>query len=174
MSDAPPPAGPQPVPRRSGPPAIVIILIVMFVLTFVAGVLAAIAIPAFVKYTRRAKAAEAQTNLSAIAHSVEVRFTEQGTLPASIASTPAALAPGCGAQAWPADAPAGWAELQFTPFGPVRYTYSIDTAPDAQSLYVRAAGDLDCDGILGRFEQSVTIVGRGVVIGPLIRTDELE
>ena len=177
MSQAPtPPAAPPPAPPRSGMPVVVIVLLVMFLLVFVLGVLAAIAIPSFIKYTRRAKAAEAETNIAAIVRGIQSRQVEQGTLPPSVPATPAPAAPPvCATQTWPAAAPPGWAELGFTPFGPLRYSYSIDTAPDGRSLAVRATGDLDCDGIPGRFERTVALATDGtVVIGPLIRTDELE
>lgn len=175
MSDAPLPPAPSRAPSSSGTPIVVVVMIVAFVLVFIVGILAAIAIPAFIKYMRRAKAAEAQTNIELIVRGIEARHADRHTLPPSIAATPGATAPGCAARPWPADAPPAWAELGFAPFGPLHYAYSIDAAPDGQTVYVRAVGDLDCDGISGRFERIVATTPDGrTVAGPLIRTDELE
>jgi len=172
MSQAPLPPAPPP-PART--PIFVIVVAVAVACTFILGILAAVAIPSFIKYMRRAKAAEAHTNIAALVSGLEVRFGERLSLPPSIPATPAGPAVGCAPRTWPPDAPAGWAELSFAPVGALRYAYSIDTAPDGRSAWVRAVGDLDCDGIFGRFERSVAVASDGrLVVGPLIRTDELE
>ena len=151
---------------------VVIVLIVVTIVVFVVGVLAAIAIPSFIKYTRRAKAAEADTNVAMIARGVESQIAEQMAPPTALPPTPA---PGCQRRPWPADAAAGWAAIGFAPGDPLYYSYSVEPMPGGRGAWVRAIGDLDCDGIFSRFERSVTVGPSGQTeIGPLIRTDETE
>lgn len=169
MSQAPSPPGAPPKPRT---PIFLIVVAILVIFVVVIGVLAAVAIPSFVRYMRRSKAAEAETNVTAIVTGVQARFAERGSLPVSIPATPE---PACGQRAWPPSASPAWAELSFAPVGPLRYAYSIDATQDGRSVWVRAVGDLDCDGVFGRFERSVTLAPDGSVqVGPLIRTDELE
>jgi type II secretory pathway pseudopilin PulG len=172
MASAPvPPA--SPVPPKPGVPVAVIVLIVGVVLVAIIGMLAAIAIPSFIKYTRRAKAAEADANLAVLVADIQAKYGELGALPPGLPPTPP---PSCARQPWPAATAApGWTQLGFAPAGLLYYSYSIDATPDGGIVFVRAVGDLNCNGVFGRFERSVAVARDGsLVVGPLIRTDELE
>lgn len=127
------------------------------------GILAAIAIPAFMSYIRRAKTQEARAELSTISRSVmsyaaEEVLTSNGAvpkgLPVSIPLTPARVP--CGKQPWPADADPGWNALRFAPSGPVAYSYAVTAYPERHLVILSANGDLDCDGTYSNFQMTVT------------------
>lgn len=128
------------------------------------GILAAIAIPAFMGYIRRAKTQEARAELSSISRGVmsyaqEEVLTSNGAvpkgLPVSIPLTPAHVP--CGKQAWPADADPGWNALSFAPSGPIAYSYSVTADPEHHRVILKAKGDLDCDGTYSNFEMTVNV-----------------
>lgn len=135
----------------------------------VIGILAAIAIPSFIGYTRSAKASEARANVESLYVAVQGYYDYERpgpdgalarALPPSLPRTPAA--PGCGEkQTWPMDAAPGWAELGFTIPDPFYYAYEYERDPDGRSFTIRAIGDLDCDGVTSRFEIRGVIDAQG-------------
>ncbi len=136
------------------------------------GILAAIAIPAFVNYTRRAKTAEARANIGSIRSSLEATCTNAGgVLPAAL--TPTLAAPGPQRQLATLD-PA-WDAYGLVGGDPMYYAYSIER-PDGSSALVVAEGDLDGDGVRSRFEVRCTSAGgsSGCACGELSVTNELE
>ncbi len=134
------------------------------------GMGAALAIPGFVSYARRAKAAEARTHLGALRQGVEAECVSGGRMPAALGPTLAM--PGPEEQVPTLDP--RWTALGLTP-EPMRYAYAIERPGDAVLLVV-AEGDLDGDGVRSRF--SVTCVRgtttAGCSCGELTVTDELE
>lgn len=135
------------------------------------GVLAAIAIPSFVSYTRRAKTAEARANVGLIRNGVESACTNAGGV------LPDALPPTLAAPAAERQIPtlgAGWDTYGLTG-DPMYYAYSIER-PDGSTALVVAEGDLDGDGERSRYEYRCTTVGgsRGCSCGELTVTNELE
>lgn len=140
-----------------------------------APVLAAVAVPAFIKYTRRAKTTEAIDNLDKLYKGAAVYFTvprvnPDGTrapcaFPPTTELAPAGspcdhpddrypLAP----EAW---AGPTWAALSFEVNDPHYFRYRFEssgTGADAQ-FTASAYGDLDCDGVWSTFQR----VGTGTV-----------
>lgn len=116
-------------------------------------ILAAVAIPAFISYMRRARTEEARTQVLQIANRVNLQTSmrvaaHDGTpvvFPPSIALTPSA--PSCEPVRWPLNAPAGWTAVGYLPDGFFRYAYELRTSADGRTATVRAEGDLDCDGL---------------------------
>jgi predicted small lipoprotein YifL len=149
------------------------------------GILAAVAIPAFIKYTKRAKSSEANMNLQKIRSAAEVYFCtprvdQQGNMlpnqfPASAGPTPEA---GCCAALGGSDLNGDdacdddperfsgetWLALNFQPSGKHYYAYQFTsngkTGNEAE-FTASAFGDLDCDGIRSTFE----VRGAGKVDG---------
>lgn len=139
----------------------------------VAGILAAVAIPAFMKYQRRSQTAEATMNVrkifdNAVAAYDLSDYTPGGTpqprrFPPTVALTPARspcelgvdqLVPGPDTWSHPT-----WQALDFALTEPHHYRYefiSEGEGPDAR-FTVRAIGDLDCDGVLSTFERSARV-----------------
>ncbi len=122
------------------------------------GVLAAVAIPAFMKYVQKSKASEAQVFVNLLADGAAQYAAEKGRYPdVSTAVTPPAgsccqgeettCAPN--ASLW-ADKP--WTDLQFSADDPHRYSYQYESKANGTAFVVRAIGDLDCDGTYSTFE----------------------
>ena len=150
--------------------SLAIISIVLAAMSIVTtGILAAIAIPQFIRYMRRAKTEEVRSELNHIEarlmQNVNRNRLNAGdqtvTFPPSIPLTPSA--PSCEPHRWPVDAPSGWAEFDYRPDGFFRYAYELRTSPDGRSTVVHAEGDLDCDGIRSIYESRLTLDASGAV-----------
>lgn len=133
------------------------------------GILASVAIPAFMKYIRKAKTSEARQQLEKMSAGARTYYLDEQTLPGQIqplppqfpsthAATPAATCCVAGVEKCVPDASAWttgtWRALKFSVDDPHYYRYEFiaeGTSTDAQ-FTARALGDLDCDGILSTFE----------------------
>ena len=171
-------------------------LIELMIVVAIIGILAAVAIPAFMKYIRRSKTAEATMNLRKIFDSSVSYFNEEhaaragGILPrqfpASSAVTPPSTA--CTGGSSQKIAPnaamfssATWQALNFSVDDPFYYQYSYDSTGTggtgvASKFTARANGDLDCDATLSTFERVGTVDASNNVNGGagLFQQDELE
>ncbi len=124
------------------------IVIIISILT----ILAAIAIPSFMRSHSGCRTSEASGNLSAIRTAQESYHAENGVYveckpsppDGGISSTPAR---------W-IDA-GGFTETGFEPDGDVRYQYEVTVSNDGQSFTATAKGDLDDDG-----EQAIYTVSK--------------
>lgn len=130
------------------------------------GMLPAIAIPAFIKYIRRAKTAEAEDRISEMARSAALYYGQErvsaqgGSLPPQFPeSTP--LTP----QSTCAQNPDGrcqpdpaawnhptWQALNFSMDAPHYFRYQFES--NGTAFTARALGDLDNDGIFSTFEMA--------------------
>ncbi len=119
------------------------------------GILAAIAIPAFMKYIRKSKTTEARQFVRKMHDGARAHYAETGKLPAAVGPTPplGSCCKGSGDKCFPNaklwDHPT-WIALQFSVDDPHFYSYAFIT--DGDSFTVQAMGDLDCDGIYSTFE----------------------
>lgn len=131
-------------------------LVELMIVVAIMAILAAIAIPSFMKFSQRAKTAEATQNLAAIRSCLEsYRAENDRYLPSpavAIADTPGArTGPGAATPIpWPDPAP-GWDDIGFAPDGNVRYSYAVaggnGGAGDITNTFmVTASGDIDEDG----------------------------
>ena len=110
----------------------------------VIGILAAIAIPAFISYVRRSKVAEARAELMQVRALVTERCAGGG-LPERAGPQPPV--PGAEKQLGDFRSDPVFAELGYDPGVPVYYSYAIE--PDAfGGVRLVARGDLDSDGHL--------------------------
>ena len=139
------------------------------------GILAAMAIPAFSMIVRRAKSAEAATNLNNIFKTSASYYLAERTTLGMTANTagnctidtagPRPNTPTADKQTFTADA--NFREIGFTISDYVYYSYSIDNPTGGScgntagsSLYTfRAVGDLDGDGIQSLFEMATASDG---------------
>ncbi len=150
------------------------------------GVLAAVAIPAFVKYTRRSNTVEAREGVEALVRGLRAHLEAhpaRGKAFRFPASTNWAPAKGCcaqGGQCVPApadfDAPT-WRALGFQPGQRHRYEYRFTSSGKgaAARFVIEARGDLDCDGKHSSFRVEGGQGGKGgLEVKPLEVTDELE
>ncbi len=161
-------------------------------LPLAAGVAAAVAIPAFMKYVRRSKTTEASMNLRMLSDSaLAYHYTEfadrQGNIlppgfPASAPPTPAR--PHCAEgdehgfvpQPGDWDHPT-WQALNFALDQPHNYQYSVTVegqGPGA-TFEARAVGDLNCDGVFSTFTRRGRVDESGEVrFEPMQSFNELE
>jgi hypothetical protein len=141
------------------------------------GIVAAIAIPSFVKYQRRAKTSEATMNVrrlfdGAVAYYNEEHVDAQGNVlppgfPPSAPLTPADDYCKQGRDRFDPDPKAWdhptWQALNFRLEDPHRYRYEFVSS--STGFTARAIGDLDCDGVYSTFERVGTLNEQGFVNG---------
>lgn len=144
-------------------------LIELMIVVAIIGILAAVAVPAFMKYIKKARSAEARTMIEKLSAGARQYYLDpkipQGQViplppqfPETQPVTPAASCCAAGvskcvpsALDWNTD---GWDALNFQMDDPHYYRYrfiSSGVSVDAE-FTARAHGDLDCDGLESTFE----------------------
>ena len=143
-------------------------LIELMIVVAIVGILATVAIPAFMDYVRRSKKSEAVLQLNKIGKNAKRTYGETASYPAgSGGPTPAPAVPGkgcCGGSgsspnhctATPAAWTGVWTALDFEIDEDSLFYYSYTGA--GQSFTATAVGDLDCDGT----EATYTLNGTSV------------
>ena len=115
-------------------------LIELMIVVAIIGILAAIAIPNFLNYQRRAKTAEARTNLGAI------RTSQESYASTADEYVAAATNPNGNIQStkrqWTSNV-AGWIDIGFEPKGDIYFAYSCSGS--TVNFVATAQGDLDDD-----------------------------
>ena len=130
------------------------------------GVVTAVAIPAFMKYGKRAKSTEARVNLKKLYDGAFAQYGHAHELPASTGVTPplGSCCKGkdglCAPEAARWQTPA-WKALRFSLDDPHRYSYEFKS--DKSSFVARAFGDLNCDGVYSTFEMKGNIAADGTI-----------
>lgn len=123
-------------------------LVELVIVVGIVGLLAAIAIPNFLRYQLRAKSSEAATNLQAISKAQESYFAEFGSYVSVLTPVPATI---------PGDTKAPWSNgtnfevLGWAPEGRIFFQYAVNADnPGGGSSLLRytaeAAADIDADG----------------------------
>jgi len=156
----------------------------------VIGILAAVAIPSFIKYTRRSKTVEATASLDgirtgAVQYFMADHYSKQGKL------LPKKFPPSSGGW-WPAkpccEMPdykcplvpgswdrSPWNELNFMLPAPHYYQYRFTSAGQGKdaTYTAQARGDLDCDGIYSSYEIRGRVGPGGDLeyVGPIIQNE---
>ena len=138
-------------------------LIELMLVVAIIGVLAAVAIPDFLRFQMRAKASECKSNLKAIAVAEESfradhdTYVIATTLPTSVPSGRKARWPitSCGDPAWSSH---GFCQIGWAPEGETYYQYEVVAAPSPTAgpgvldvFTADAASDIDGDGATSRF-----------------------
>jgi hypothetical protein len=132
----------------------------------VAGIIAAVSIPAFMKYKKKSESSEARAHLMKLASGAQMAWMDSSA-PGQINPGPPALpGPSAGptpplgtccqqggrcqpnAVLWAEDP---WKTLKFSMDDPHLYSYEYKLDPDGRSFTVMAYGDLDCDGAYSTF-----------------------
>lgn len=161
-------------------------LIELMIVVAIIGILAAVAIPAFINYMKRAKTSEATLNLKSIVEgAVSYYDTKNQYMPASIAATPDADPTAEPEPVVDADWDVRtWTDLGWRPHKPFLYRYQFTSEcptaaacdmEDAVAASAEAIGNLDGDDDDSSFVRTITrTAGGNSVINDLVVTDELE
>jgi type IV pilus assembly protein PilA len=156
-------------------------LVELMIVVVIMGILAAIAIPAFIKYIRNSKTSEAKENLAYIYRESTTYFAgervNQGVTGVDIppqfpgADGPTPAMPGQGSKTsggnWTT---ATWQALKFGLGDPHYYAYEYlstgsGTTGTGSSFTAKAWGDLDGDGVSGEFERAGMVNAQMEVVG---------
>lgn len=145
-------------------------LIELMIVVAIIGILAAVAIPSFIKYVRRSKTVEATMNIrkmydGAVAYYVGEHADSKGVIenrqfPVKAGPTPElATLTGRGGLKYQSTLPewktGGWIALDFMVTDPQYFAYTFDSEgvfTDAKAKMI-ANGDLDGDGVYSWFER---------------------
>ncbi len=160
-------------------------LIELMIVVAIIGILAAVAIPAFMKYIRRSKTVEATMNVrklfdSSVAYYEGEHATSSGAIiarqfPDTQTWSPAAVNACCaatGGKCNPATVAAvwrtnTWTALNFSVDDPFYYSYEyLSGGTEGTSTFsAEARGDLDCDGTTSLFTRTGSITVENNVTG---------
>ncbi len=126
-------------------------LIELMIVVAIIGILAAIAIPNFLKFQLRSKATEGKINLAAIRTAQESYFAEVGSY-SPWSSIPSSL-PGQNKMPFgvtcsvpPASSDPGFCFIGWQPEGDMYFQYVVGTGASNTSFWAEAQSDIDADG----------------------------
>lgn len=124
-------------------------LIELMIVVAIIGILAAIAIPNFVRFQLRSKSSEGKTNLAGIRTAQESYFAEYGTYVTAASSPGAALGAAKRAFVNAAGAGMGFDAVGWTPEGQVFFNYAVNVGAggSASDYTADAQADIDADGV---------------------------
>ncbi len=151
-------------------------LIELMIVVAIIGLLASVAIPSFIKYTRRSMTVEATMNIrrmydGAVTYYVAEHADANGVaqdrkFPASAGPTPATIPAAVKVVVPQAQwSSQEWQQLDFMLTDPIRFSYSFDSnngSGAAAFAQMIAQGDLDGDGIPSLYQRSCTGINEGV------------
>jgi type IV pilus assembly protein PilA len=134
-------------------------LIELMIVVAIIGILAAVAIPAFMDYMKKSKKTEASLQLNKIGKNSKVFYNTNSTFVTVDAAAPKpTLQANCKATVetgWSSD-PA-WSELDFQIDEPNLFSYNYTGG--AQSATAEAVGNLDCDNVSITYTLELTASG---------------
>ena len=124
-------------------------LIELMIVVAIIGILAAIAIPNFVRFQLRAKSSEGKMNLAAIRTAEEGYFAEFGTYVTAPVSPAAPASPSSLKQAFvDAGGPgASFDTIGWAPEGEVYFQYAVNWGVGSNDYTADAIADIDADGV---------------------------
>lgn len=136
------------------------------------GVLAAVAIPAFLQYQMKAKRPEAVLQLKRLERNIKLAHATNGALPkGKVELTPAAS---CCESNGTCNDPAVWKDpvwqaLDFSIDDPHRFRYAYEST--GKTFTAKAVADLDCDGTEIQYTMVGTVDAQGEIQTTLVEPD---
>ncbi len=119
-------------------------LIELMIVVAIIGILAAIAIPNFLRFQLKAKSSEGKTNLAAIRTAEESYFAEYGNYVSALPSPPTTAA-NQKTNFTHAVASEGFDRVGWSPEGMVYFNYSVEISTGADQFTAAAHADIDND-----------------------------
>ena len=159
-------------------------LIELMIVVAIIGILAAVAIPAFIRYMRKAKTSEARGNIDKIYQGAVAYYTgenvgrgtggiasQSAQFPVNTTLDPNVKGTGCNKVTFDffntsPDGPT-WKSLNFSVDDPIYYSYQfIGTGTGTSAQFTAGAyGDLDCNNVMSTFERAASVDTHGKIIG---------
>lgn len=167
-------------------------LIELMIVVAIIGILAAVAIPMFLQFTRKSKSSEAPINVKAILDGAVAYFEDEHvdgsgnpkpkSYPTPNRTTPTDQPCKAGFDLYAKNSAqwnsSPWVELKFGITKAHFYQYKYEQAGTGKNskFTVTAIGDLDCDGSFSNYTQTAEVdaTSGDVVLGNLVVTDALE
>jgi hypothetical protein len=173
---------------------VVVIAAVVVSVVMVIGILAAIAIPSFIKYKRRAESSEATFSLSRIVYGATAYWDgardreSEGELvagslrrfPDSVDWTPRHPPCEAGAPRYEPDEKdwekPTWRAMAFAMTTPHRYRYRFTSTGQGEraTFTVEAEGDLNCNGVRAHYQRVGRVADGKIVVDPVKTENPLE
>jgi type IV pilus assembly protein PilA len=154
-------------------------LIELMIVVAIIGILAAIAIPNFMRFQLKAKAGEGKTNLAAIRTAEESYMAEFGNYVA--ASVHPASLPMAMKVAWGSVGSVGFATIGWAPEGAVYYQYEVTVGGTATDFWTAAQSDIDANGTTNHWAYvkpvpgaTATTAGDPTIVGTCVNTGVLD
>ena len=119
-------------------------LVELMIVVAIIGILAAIAIPNFLRFQLKAKSSEGKTNLAAIRTAEESYYAEYGYY-VSADPSPATINNNLKTSFADAVADQGFAIVGWSPEGDVFFNYAVETATGDDGYMASAAANIDAD-----------------------------
>jgi len=118
-------------------------LIELMIVVAIIGILAAIAIPNFLRFQLKAKTSEGKTNLAAIRTSEKSYYSEYGRY---VSAAPAPLLASVGSAKVPFAVTPGFTTLGWAPDGQVYFSYAVGSDAPGTGFFATAMADINANG----------------------------
>jgi type IV pilus assembly protein PilA len=119
-------------------------LIELMIVVAIIGILAAIAIPNFLRFQLKAKTSEGKTNIAAIRTAEQSYYSEFGNYVSSQGTTQGASLPGSSKADFDGSTALGFDTIGWSPEGKVFFMYAVVSA-DGTGMFITGDADIDED-----------------------------